>query len=277
MTFAVLMSVYYKETSANLDRSINSIWYEQSLRPNQIIIVEDGPLTKELYQVIDKWKLILGDLLITPKNETNCGLTQSLNKGLEYVSCDLVARNDSDDYSASNRFALQVKFLEEHDQIDVLGGAMQEFNNENSCLSIRTYPSSNIEKYICRASPVAHPTVMMRMKILREGGLKYDSRYPLNEDIALWFDVLRNGYHISNIPDIIYHFNCNDGIYGRRSRKKAWPELKVYTRGIKDLHGVISYYYIFPLVRYVFRLMPIQIISRVYEGPLRRLFLHSRQ
>ena len=274
---SVLMAVYKKESAEHLERSLRSIWDDQMRKPDQIVLVEDGPLTEELYDVISRWRVILGSKLCSPKNEKNMGLAIALNLGLNYVTCDFVARNDSDDFSAPDRFELQAKYLEEHDDVDVVGGSMQEFNNNNPCLAIRHYPEKNISTYICKAVPVAHPTVMMRTKIFKEGGIKYDTRYPMNEDIALWYDILRNGYHISNIPEIIYHFECSDSMYERRSKEKAWPEFKVYMRGINDLHGISSWRYIYPISRLAFRLMPVWMVKKIYGSKVRQKFLDSKR
>lgn len=277
MTISVLMSVYRKETTAHLDRSLKSIWDDQTRKPDQIVLVEDGPLTDELYAVIEKWRKVLGEKLVSPRNETNLGLTAALNKGLEYVTSDLVARNDSDDLSAPVRFELQMHYIEQHPEVDVLGGAMQEFTDDNPCIGVRYYPVDNIRKYICKASPVAHPTVMMRMRIFREGGIRYDDRYPMNEDIALWYDILRNGYTISNTDDVVYFFECSGGMFERRSRQKAWPEFKVYMRGIKDLYGIFSWRYVYPLSRLTFRYMPVSIIAKIYGSSMRRKFLGGKR
>lgn len=276
MTLSVLMSVYKKETGEHLDRSMRSIWDDQIRKPDQIVLVEDGPLTEELYAVIEKWRKVLGDKLYSPKNEKNCGLAVALNRGLHSVTSDFVARNDSDDMSAPERFRRQVEFLEQHPEIDVVGGAMQEFSDENPCISVRFYPADNIKKYICKASPVAHATTMMRMTLFREHGLKYDNRYPLNEDIALWFDVLRKGRLISNVDDIVYFCECNGGMFERRSRQKAWPEFKAWMRGIKDLYGIFTWRYIYPISRLIFRYMPTKFIASIYQGKIRKRFLTNK-
>lgn len=273
MTLSVLMSVYRKETGAHLDRSLKSIWDDQTRKPDQVVLVEDGPLTDELYAVIEKWRGVLGDRLCSPRNEVNMGLTAALNKGLEHVTSELVARNDSDDYSASQRFELQVKYMEEHGGVDVLGGAMQEFDDEHACLGVRHYPSAHLKKYICKAAPCAHPTVVMRMRMFREGGLRYDDRYPMNEDIALWYDVMRKGYRIDNIQDIVYYFECSGGMFERRSRQKAWPEFKVYMRGIKDIRGLFTWRYVYPISRLAFRYMPVKLIALIYGSSMRKRFL----
>ena len=206
-TISVLMSVYHSEKAEYLNRSLQSVWDDQSLKPNQIVLIEDGPLGEELHKVIDKWKERLQDVFCIVKNEKNIGLTKSLNKGIQYITSELIARADSDDISMPTRFALQEKFLAEHPDVDILGGAMQEFNEDNDCLNVRRYPSTHEQarKYIMKASPLAHPSVMMRKKIFDEG-LRYNEEYRTSQDVALWFDALNAGYHIANLDDIILHF-----------------------------------------------------------------------
>ena len=275
-TISVLMSVYHSEKAEYLNRSLQSVWDDQSLKPNQIVLIEDGPLGTELHKVIDNWKERLQDVFCIVTNEKNIGLTKSLNKGIQYITSELIARADSDDISMPTRFALQEKFLAEHPDIDILGGAMQEFNEDNDCLNVRRYPSTHEQarKYIMKASPLAHPSVMMRKKIFDEG-LRYNEEYRTSQDVALWFDALNAGYHIANLDDIILHFRQNSSVFKRRGRAKAWNEFKIYIKGIYRKKGLFTFYYVYPLSRLLFRLMPARLIELVYKSNMRNKMLQS--
>lgn len=270
------MSVYHSEKAEYLNRSLQSVWDDQSLKPNQIVLIEDGPLGTELHKVIDEWKERLQDVFCIVTNEKNIGLTKSLNKGIQYITSELIARADSDDISMPTRFALQEKFLAEHPDVDILGGAMQEFNEENDCLNVRRYPSTHEQarKYIMKASPLAHPSVMMRKKIFDEG-LRYNEEYRTSQDVALWFDALNAGYHIANLDDIILHFRQNSSVFKRRGRAKAWNEFKIYIKGIYRKKGLFTFYYVYPLSRLLFRLMPARLIELVYKSNMRNKMLQS--
>lgn len=275
-TISVLMSVYHFEKAEYLNRSLQSVWDDQSLKPNQIVLIEDGPLGTELHKVIDEWKERLQDVFCIVTNEKNIGLTKSLNKGIQYITSELIARADSDDISMPTRFALQEKFLAEHPDVDILGGAMQEFNEENDCLNVRRYPSTHEQarKYIMKASPLAHPSVMMRKKIFDEG-LRYNEEYRTSQDVALWFDALNAGYHIANLDDIILHFRQNSSVFKRRGRAQAWNEFKIYIKGIYRKKGLFTFYYVYPLSRLLFRLMPARLIELVYKSNMRNKMLQS--
>ena len=128
MTISVLMSVYCSEQPKFFDQAIGSVMEKQTLLPNQLVLVEDGKLTPELYAVVDKWKKRLGDKMTVLKQKENLGLTKSLNHGIKSISDDIIARMDSDDISLPERFRLQVEFLEKHPEIDILGGAIEEID-----------------------------------------------------------------------------------------------------------------------------------------------------
>ena len=270
MTISVLMSVYHKEKASNLDAALASVWTEQTRRPEQIILIEDGPLGDNLECVISKWKKLLGENLTIHKNQENIGLTKSLNIGIGLATSDLIARMDSDDLSDRKRFELQEAYLVAHPDIDIIGGSLQEFNQDHASLSVRHYPlcPEDVFKTIYKACPLAHPTVMMRRRIFLNG-MKYDERYRTSQDIALWFDVLRDGHKISNIPEVTLYFRRDDSLFHRRSREKAWDEFRIYMKGIYALNGLFTGKYIFPVMRLAFRLMPQTLIKRIYGSNIR--------
>lgn len=271
------MSTYSQMKAEYLRQSFDSIWTKQTLRPDQIVLVEDGPIGTEQEKLINEWKQQLGETLVICKCPENQGLTKALNLGIQHVTSDLIARVDCDDVSAPNRFQLQHDFLEQHPEIDILGGAMQEFSNTNPCICIRQYPQTNeqVRKYILKASPLSHPSVMMRTKMFRNG-LKYDERYRTSQDIALWYDALLAGYQISNLSDVILYFRRSEGVMKRRARKKAKNEFLIYVKGIYRMKGLFTVSYIYPLMRFLIRLLPVGMISWFYDSKVRRFFLKTR-
>lgn len=274
MTISVIISVYKNEKPEFLTRALTSIWDDQTRKPEQIVLVEDGPLTDGLSAVITLWKKKLGDVLCVCKNETNLGLTKSLNVALQHVNTDLVARMDSDDRSDAKRFERQEAYFELHPEVDIVGGALQEFDEGHDCLNIRNYPLTHEEaiKYIIKASPLAHPAVMMRMKMFHEG-LKYDERFRMSQDIQLWFDAIMKGYHIGNIPEVVLYFRRAGDVFKRRSRVKAKNEFKIYMNGIYRMHGLWTTAYRYPIARYIFRNLPTPLVKWIYGSKLRNKVL----
>lgn len=277
MTISVLMAVYHSDKAAFLDVAIRSVWSDQTLKPVEIVLVEDGPLPDGLHLVIDRWKGLLGDKLFVLVNENNLGLTKSLNKGLDVARGELIARMDSDDISEPDRFERQVKFLMKHPETDIVGGSLREFNENCSNLRERHYPQTHedVVKYICKASPLAHPTVMMRRRIFDEG-LRYNEKYRISQDIALWFDAIMKGYRIANIPEVTINFRSEGDVFKRRSKVKAWNEFKIYMTGIYRMNGLSTLKYRYPVARLLFRLMPLRIVKTIYGSGIRTMVLESQ-
>ena len=301
MTLSVLMSVYGTETGKNLDRALRSVWDDQTLKPSQIVLVEDGPIPAELEEIVESYKSKVsgskfqvlaplrsaseqssnkseGDCTFTiVKLQENVGLTKALNAGLKQVKGELIARMDSDDISEPHRFERQVKYLEEHPEVDIISGSLQEFDAENECLNVRHYPLTHEEavKYIVKASPFAHPAVMMRRRIFDEG-LKYDERYRMSQDIKLWFDALQAGCRFGNIPEVVLYFRREGDVYRRRSRAKAWNEFQIYMHGIYQMKGLFTTAYRFPIARYLFRNLPPVVVKWIYGSSVRNRVLKTK-
>lgn len=268
MTIAVLMSVYKSEKADRLDRCMRSIWNDQMLKPNQVILVEDGPLPDELHKVIAVWKERLQGVLDVLVNEENLGLTKSLNKGLKVVKTDLIARMDTDDQSTPLRFEVQEKFMREHPEIDVLGGAYNIMDDKGVVQYAKYFKHSHEEmmQQICWRCPLSHPTVMMRTSMFKEKGLKYDERFRNSQDIALWVDAVQAGCKFANSDDIVLNFTEDNDVYKRRGKVRAMNEYKSFARAAKRLYGKYSWRRILPVMRYCFRRMPVKSIGFIYHS-----------
>ena len=271
-SFSVLMSVYYKEQALYLKEALDSIWLNQILKPDQIVLVEDGPLTPELYEVIDEFQKEVGNVLTLVKNETNQGLAKALNKGIGFIRTDLIARMDSDDISDKRRFVYEIEYMDKHPDVMILGGSIQEMDENKNFLSQRHYPKmyEEVRKYIWRGSPVAHPTTVMRKCIFQS--LSYNEKVGQNEDLALWFNALEKGIKIENIEEVVYYFRMSSACYKRRSKKKAWKEFEIFIKGLWNLYG-FSFKYIYPCARLVFRLCPYSMVKYFYGSKMRRKLL----
>ena len=102
MDFSVLMTTYNGETPENLDASLNSILIEQTVIPNQLVVVLDGPISDELKAVIDKYKQQFSDIVDVVDCPINQGQSKASAEGMKYIKYDLVARMDSDDICVKN-------------------------------------------------------------------------------------------------------------------------------------------------------------------------------
>lgn len=217
---SVLMSVYYQDKPNFLRDALESL-YNQTLKAEEVIIVLDGLLGSELHQVIDEYKLKLN--IITVQNFKNIGLAKSLNRGLNLVKYEYVARMDADDIAAKDRFEKQYSlFNQSNIHSDVVGGYVQEFKGTlQETDTIRKVPTNidEIIKFSKYRSPLNHPTVMMRTKVLRDVG-GYPERFNKLEDYALWVNILQKKYVLRNIPEVLTFMRISDSTFKRRGGLK---------------------------------------------------------
>ena len=109
--YSVLMSLYHKESPNALIQSVDSM-LDQSILPDEIIIMKDGPLTDDLDKALTKYEDNPIIKLISLKE--NVGLGKALNIGLEYCKNNIIVRMDTDDVSEPNRCQIQLSFLNDH-------------------------------------------------------------------------------------------------------------------------------------------------------------------
>ncbi len=270
---SVIISTYKCEMPEYLDRALRSIWDDQKRKPDEIVLVEDGPLTEELQNMIDAWRGILGSKFVVIEKPVNEGLAAALNDAIEVAHGDLVARMDSDDISLPDRFMLQEKYMDEHPEVDILGGSIREFNDKGTLSAVQHYPATMQEvlRTMYKASPLAHPTVMYRSSFFK-AGYRYVSKYHICEDVTMWYDAAAGGRVINNLQEVLLEFRRNPSVMRRRSREKAWSEFLAYNDGIRRLYGRYSYKYIYSFMRLCFRLMPKSLVSLIYDSRLRRIF-----
>ena len=264
MKISVLMSLFIKENPVYFNRSLKSIWDDQIRKPDEVVIVEDGPITKELENVIALWQEKIPVFKVI-KLDNNSGLAAALNEGVKHCNCDYIARMDTDDISLPERFKLQEDYLTIHPEVVVLGGGMVEFNDEDGELQQRFMPltTGDIKNAICKTSPFAHPSVFIK-KSLFEKGLTYNPKYRKYQDLDFWFRILAARYEVANLDKVIIKFRKDPFMYGKRS-KTAAIELKISLKGIHSLYGLFTWRYIYPLIHYVFRLLPPKVCLFLYK------------
>ena len=271
MMFSVLLSVYWKEQPAYLQQSLDSI-FTQTLLPDEVVLVKDGPLTDELDQVIEGYCQRYPILKVVPLAQ-NQGLGKALNEGLKHCSYDLVARMDTDDIAKLNRFEKQVAAFEAHPELDVVGAWIDEFEGDvGHVVSVRKLPERHgvIRKYAQKRCPVNHPVVMFRKSaVLSAGGYQH---FPLFEDYYLWVRMLLNGSRFYNIPESLLYFRMSPDMFKRRGGwRYAKDEVRFQYR-LLDLKfiGVIQFCENV-CVRFTVRILPNSFRSFFYKKILRKL------
>ena len=269
--FSVLMAVYYKETPVFLDLALDSILYKQTLPPNELVLICDGPLTQELDSVVGRYEKLFPYIVKVYRLKKNSGLGNALSFGLTKCTYSLVARADSDDVCVSTRFEKQIQYLKEHPNVDILGTFINEFDSDyNEPINKKELPTTHDK--ICEIAtfrnPINHMTVMFKKEIILNCGSYQHLLYL--EDYFLWVRAMEKGAVLGNLNEYLVHARIGNGMVQRRSNKayiKSWKTLNQYM--IK--HNMLSTWkYIRNMISIrAFIYMPVGLKSLVYKKLLR--------
>ncbi len=238
---AVILPVYKNDKPKYLSLAVESILY-QTYKNIHLYIGVDGPVgdeLKESLEVIDRQDRV--SIVWFPENRgLACVLNDLLDicfkEGYEYI-----ARMDADDISMTDRLEKQMAYLEKHPEIDVVGGAINEIDEEgkNRGKTI-VYPADPVEcrAFFSKRNPHAHPAVLFRKSFFDKlEGNKYIPEYRQNQDTMLWYDGMMAGTQHANIPEVVLNFRMTDAMFKKRRNgwafaKKQFKDRLMINRGL---------------------------------------------
>lgn len=235
MKFSVVTSIYKNENPEYFDLALESIWDKQLVKPSQIVVVQDGNITANLLDVLDRWQGKLNGLLNIIYFPENRGLGAALNVGLRQCKYDIVARMDTDDIATPSRFSSQLSYLLENPDIDILGSSVKEMSYEGVVTGVRHVPECHEAIVSCLwASPMIHPSVMFRRsKVLAAGN--YDEQYRRRQDYELWFRCVENGLKFHNLREPLLHYRFGENTHKKQTPRLAWEQARIGLKGSRRI------------------------------------------
>lgn len=271
LEFSVLMSVYKNEKPDYLREALESV-VQQTVMPNEIVIVKDGLLTEELDAVINEYSEKYPVLFKIVSFEKNRGLGLALKDGVLACSYEYIARMDTDDICKPNRFEKQIKCLEKNPRIALLGTWIKEFSKDkNKPDTITKLPCEHQEivEFAKSRNPFRHMTVFFKKQAVLDSGNYRDFLW--FEDYDLWVRSLQKGYEVANLPEFLVDVRADNDMFARRG---GWKYLKQDLKFQKFLYcsefiNVIQFLKNV-VVRSIVRLMPNSVRVLIYKSLLRR-------
>lgn len=217
--FSVLICVYGGDNALHFDQAMNSI-FEQTLQPDEVVLVVDGPICAELTSVVDKYTESHKQLKVI-QLEKNQGHGTARRIGIESCSYDFIAIMDADDMSVPDRFEKQINIFKTNSQVSIVGGQIYEFvDNTNNIVGIRNVPEkdADIKEYMKKRCPMNQVTVMFRKEhILSVGG--YIDWY-CEEDYYLWIRMAVAEMQFYNLSENLVFVRVGKEMYQRRGGTK---------------------------------------------------------
>ena len=220
-SFSIIMSLYKNDKPEFVKEALDSMLEHQSKTPDEIVLVQDGPVSDDFSILLQDYEDEYGELFNVIKLEKNGGLGNALRIGVESAKYDICARMDSDDICLPDRFEKQLAYLDSHPECDIVGGQMSEFiDSPDNIVGRRHVPLTNDEIYDYMKSRCAmnHVTVMFRKDAVLKVGNYQDWFW--NEDYYLWFRMMKAGCKFANLPDVAVNVRSGIDQYARRGGKK---------------------------------------------------------
>ncbi|MDR0228183.1 MAG: glycosyltransferase [Flavobacteriaceae bacterium] len=254
----IILLIPHYNNLMGLKESIKSINKECELV--DILVIDDGSNSKldeeSLQSIYD------GNLFVI-NNRVNRGIENVLNDGIAFSiekNYKYIARLDCGDISLNDRFAKQYRFLEENDNVDIVGAHVSCVNEEGAFLYNLHMPLDNetIKKRMYLNAMLIHPTIFFRTSIVKEiGGYPID--YKSAEDYAFFFKMLRK-YNFANIDEVLVQIEINpNGISSQNRDRQVKNRIKL----IKE-NFYVGFYPIYGLIRSLILLyIPQKIIGKI--------------
>ncbi|MBO4786340.1 MAG: glycosyltransferase [Prevotella sp.] len=273
--FSIAMAVYKNDAPDYLRDALKSV-IDQTLKPNEIVIVGDGPISEECKKTIEDMSHEAQhegiDLVFLPQEENN-GLGASLRLAVEHCRYDYIARMDADDLALPYRFEKQMKCFDEDPELSIVGGMITEFEGSpENIMDKRVLPlsDSEIKEFMKSRCGVNHVTVIFKKADLLKAG-NYNDEYR-QEDYYLWARMIKAGCKFRNIPDIVVNVRSGRDQFARRSGGSYYRdhmEIFKYMRreGIITYPRLVYNGIVRGLVQYVF---PNRLRTFTYQHMLRK-------
>ena len=268
-SFSLLGSVYAGTKAKEFEQCLQSI-ENQTLAPNQVVVVLDGPVDADVQKVLHSFSSRLPLRTVVLSN--NQGLGRALRAGLEQCAHNFVGRFDTDDICLENRFENQVSFLLSNPDVSVVGSLMRETYHlgRKSIICDRSGAPGgvNLRSWAKRRNPLNHPTVVFRKDAISAVGGYVDC--PLFEDYFLWARLILANHKIVNLDFVGVETVVDNDFFSRRGGSaylKCEIQFlkKLYTIGFLNLFDLIAW----GMIRMPIRVLPVQCRKWLYLKFLR--------
>ena len=256
---SVIMGIY--NCGETLGEAIESI-ISQTYTNWELVMCDDGS-TDNTYIIAQEYAAKYPSQIILLQNKENKKLSYTLNRCIEAATSEWIARMDGDDISHKDRFQKQVKYLQEHPDIQMLGTSMQRFD-EAGLHAVRHAIVNPDKQTLRKTEPFFHPTLMTYKRVfLALGGYQDTDRTERVEDLDLYFRFYGKGFTGANLDEVLYYVREDGHTLKRRIAKYRINGLRTRVFGYRLL-GYPRRWLIRPAVSAIMKsLVPICVVRQI--------------
>lgn len=216
--FSVSMCVYGGDNAEHFARAVDSIWLKQTVTPDEIVLVVDGPVSDSLNKIICTYEQ--NTIFHVIRFAENQGHGNARRASVEACKHEIVALMDADDVSIPHRFETQLAYFQD-EKADIVGGDISEFiGEEKNIIGYRQVPTADgeIKEYLKKRCPFNQMTVMFRKSVYEKAGGYMD--WYCDEDYYLWLRMMQNGVIFANTGSTLVNVRVGADMYRRRGGVK---------------------------------------------------------
>ena len=265
--FSVILPIYWKNEFNEFKKTFLSI-INQTLKPNEIVIIFDGKVNSNIESFIKKQKKKYNIKLL--KNQKNLGLGKTLKKAVNYCKNEIIARVDCDDINLPDRFKRQISIMIKNN-LDLVGSSTLEIDLNNRINMIKSNPLKDFEikKKLKFRNPINHQSVIFKKKAVLISG-NYEN-LPFFEDYYLWVKMARNNHKFGNLKKILVKVRLDEDFYKRRSGKSYFVNYFKFLRRCLKIKFITSVDFIILIIlRGLIYLLNVTLIKNIYIFFLRK-------
>lgn len=226
-TISIVMGVHNDKDY--LSNSIDSI-LSQTFQDFEFIIVNDASTdgSRAILQQYDDNRITMLE------NETNKGLTASLNRAIGMATGEYIARQDADDESHPHRLERQLNFLRKKPEIALVGTGAHLIDEDGSKQGQRIVFQRPTFEHLLEKNHIIHGSILVRHSCLRKMG-GYDEFFRYSQDLDLWLRLSKK-YRLANISTPLYRLRIHDeSVYFSQKDESALYALFAIHRASGDL------------------------------------------
>lgn len=216
--YSVTMSVYKNDNPEYFDLALQSV-LNQTIPPNEVILTIDGPVPEGIEEGLSFYEK--NPLIRIIRSEQNQGLGLAHAMGVNNCKNEWIGIMDSDDICVPNRFELQLQYILDHPETDLMGGQIEEFiDSKDNIVGRRNVPLSNKEiySYMKYRQPLNHMTFFMKKEsVLAVGNYEH---WHLDEDYYLICKMAKAKMNFANLPETLCYVRVGNEMYARRGSFK---------------------------------------------------------
>ena len=240
--FSVSICVYGGDNAEHFDIAMESI-FNQTLKPDEVVLVVDGPVGDDISSVIKKYEAFECFKVVDLKE--NVGHGNARRRGMSECSYELVALMDADDLCVNTRFEKQIEAFKKNPDVSVVGGLIEEFiDNTENIVGVREVPENDqdIKEYMKRRCPMNQVTVMFKKSDVEMVGGYID--WFCEEDYYLWLRLALAEKMFYNIQENLVYVRVGEEMYQRRGGMKYFKsEAKLQWFMLKNkVIGILRYF-----------------------------------